>query len=94
MTEKITEQNQETAECRGCKRKLRGKPYCYGGDAFHSQTGERCPSNYYGGFVCSKSCDTRASLELEQSMPGHGMTQKELNYGSESWRHVESNWRE
>jgi hypothetical protein len=28
-------------------------------------------ANYFGGWVCSESCDRRAYLEQESSMPGH-----------------------
>lgn len=60
----------EVATCRGCRRILNGKPYYMGGAAYHPETKERCPSNWYGGFVCSRQCDVRASEELEFSMPG------------------------
>jgi hypothetical protein len=68
----------ETAVCRGCGKVLRGKPYHLGGRAYDPDTGDECKRNFYGGFVCSYSCDRRASLELEQSMPGHGSGQKTL----------------
>lgn len=67
----ILEAKTEQAKCRGCGRVLKGKPYYLGGRAYHPDTGEQCPINYYGGFVCSESCDERACLELEKSMPGH-----------------------
>lgn len=60
----------EIAVCRGCGRELKGKPYGMGGDAYHPVTGERCPKNHYGGFVCSEECDRRASVEQHASMPG------------------------
>lgn len=66
------------AECRWCKRKLRGKPYYMGGSAFIPETGEQAKVNHYGGFVCSQRCDYNASLDLEQSMPGHDWRQKTL----------------
>lgn len=69
--------NSEThAVCRGCGLILRGKPYFMGGFAYHPRTGERCPANFFGGFVCSEQCDRAASLEQEQSMPGHGARQR------------------
>lgn len=49
---------------------LRGKPYHLGGRAYHPKTGERCPANHYGGYVCSEQCDYRASIEQVASMPG------------------------
>lgn len=60
----------EQATCRGCGMVLRGRPYRYGGHAFHPRTGEQCPVNHYGGFVCSEACDYRASVEQHASMPG------------------------
>lgn len=80
----------EKATCRWCRRELRGDAYMYGGRAYHPETGEECPHNYYGGFVCSRGCDFRASLALEQSMPGHGAGQKRL--GQDSQRRLERNW--
>ncbi len=62
----------ETAVCRRCRMALNGKPHGDGGGATHPRTGNRCPVNYYGGYVCSEDCDRRASLELESSMPGAG----------------------
>lgn len=69
---------EEVATCRGCGMALKGKPYHLGGQAYHPRTGARCKINYYGGFVCSRECDFRSSLALEQSMPGHGFEQKTL----------------
>jgi hypothetical protein len=48
--------------------------------------------NYYGGWVCSRVCDRRASLELEQSMPGHGSSQS--TPGREAMERINSNWPE
>lgn len=80
----------EVARCRGCGRVLRGEPYYRGKPAFHPETGEQCKTNFYGGFVCSSSCDYRASLTQEQSMPGHGDGQTRLSpYAAESHR---NNW--
>lgn len=58
------------AVCRGCGQVLNGKPYHMGGHAYHPETGKRCPSNHYGGFVCSRQCDWKASVEQLDSMPG------------------------
>ncbi len=81
----------EVAECCNCGRKLKGLPYYMGkGYATHPVTGKDCKVNYYGGFVCSRSCDYRASLSLEQSMPGHkGQTVLRGDVA----RSVEANWR-
>lgn len=57
------------AECRNCKRLLRGKAYYLGGQAYHPETREQCKVNKYGGFVCSDLCDARATYDLEASMP-------------------------
>ena len=87
----------ERATCRDCGRELDGDAYCYGGRAFVPRApGSHAPSkeakiNYYGGFVCSEACDYRASLSLEQSMPGHGYQQQRL--GSDAQRSLERNWR-
>lgn len=84
---------EETAECRHCRAPLNGKPYHLGGVAYLPHpSGRRAPVNYYGGYVCSRRCDVRASLELEQSMPGHGFSQREPS--REAMRRIESNWPE
>lgn len=62
----------ETALCRGCRKILNGKPYYKGGQAYIPITGEKAPSNFYGGFVCSEQCDIRVCLEMSSSMPGAG----------------------
>jgi hypothetical protein len=81
----------EHATCRGCGRELIGKPYYMGGDAYiPGPQMKRAKVNHYGGFVCSYECDFRASLELEQSMPGHGCTQKTL--GEDAKKSLASNW--
>ena len=80
----------EVAECRGCRRVLRGKPYWAGGSAYHPDTGERAKVNHYGGFVCSRQCDFNASLRLEESMPGHGYGQTKL--GCYAQAALERNW--
>lgn len=81
---------EETAECRGCGKALRGKPYHMGGDAYLPDTNERAKVNHYGGFVCSRTCDFNASLALERSMPGHGFSQKRLScYAQEA---LKRNW--
>jgi hypothetical protein len=77
------------AVCRGCGLELRGKAYYLGGHAFHPNTGAQAKVNYYGGYVCSESCDRRAHLELEQSMPGHG-GQRSLAPNTSRW--IEAKW--
>lgn len=68
----------EHAVCRGCGKVLRGEPFYKGGQAFLPIPGRsiRALTNFYGGFVCSRECDWRAALDLEQTMPGHGYTQR------------------
>lgn len=80
----------ETATCRGCGKILKGDPYYKGGNAYHPTTNERCKVNFYGGFVCSKSCDMTASLELERTMPGHTGSQSSLS--SPAFAHFKNNW--
>lgn len=63
----------ETAVCRGCGRKLIGKPFYRGGGARHPKTGERCPSNYFGGYVCSETCDRKVLFDMHSSFPGAGV---------------------
>jgi hypothetical protein len=78
------------AVCRGCGKELKGKPYYMGGSAYDPKTGEQCKGNYYGGFVCSESCDRNASLEIERTMPGHNYNQSRLSsYASMS---IKTNW--
>lgn len=60
------------AECRGCARRLIGKPYYMGGPAYIPETRERARVNFFGGFVCSLACDRRVSLGQLSSMPGAG----------------------
>lgn len=80
----------KVATCRGCGRQLKGEPYYTGKLAYIPETGEIAKINYYGGFVCSYRCDFNSSLELEQSMPGHGASQKRL--GCFSSKHLKRNW--
>lgn len=49
----------ETAECRGCKMKLRGEPYYKGGRAFHPVTGEETKK-----FMVNGSCVTENDLNI------------------------------
>lgn len=84
------------AVCRGCGQHLNGSPYWKGGSAYvprqDGSNGQRAKANYFGGWVCSRSCDYRASLELERSMPGHGDSQRQPS--REAMRRIESNWPE
>lgn len=79
----------ETARCRHCRRELRGKPYYMGGRAYHPDTGEQCPVNYYGGFVCSWECDYRASVAQESSFPGAGPARR---LSADAQRKLNKNW--
>lgn len=85
----------DDASCRGCGRVLIGRNYCFGGRAYVPRAdgchGIEAKVNYYGGFVCSRSCDYRSSLELEESMPGHA-GQRSLSPNSPAMRHIELNW--
>lgn len=68
----MSAEEKDVATCRGCRRQLKGHDYRYGGSAYHPETGKRCPSNHFGGFVCSESCDRRVILSMLSSMPGAG----------------------
>lgn len=80
----------ETVKCRHCGLKLNGQPYFMGGSAYHPRTGERCKVNHYGGYVCSRECDYRASLDLERTMPGH--TGAQVRLGSFAQSSFDANW--
>lgn len=84
----------DQAVCRGCGAELDGSPYHRGGTAYvrrpDGSSGARAKANYYGGWVCSRSCDYRASLHLEQDMPGHGYRQTKP--GSEAMSRINANW--
>lgn len=80
---------EEVAECRGCHRPLKGKPYHMGGSAYDPDTGKRLPVNHFGGFVCSESCDWRACLRMLSSMPGAGPATQLDGYCADS---VRRNW--
>jgi hypothetical protein len=91
---------EETAVCRGCGKQLVGPPYYMGKRAGQSVydpvTKEDAKVNFYGGYVCSEACDYRASLELEQSMPGHGYSQKSISgttlaHHKQNWAHKKNN---
>ena len=58
------------AVCRGCGKLLDGSPYWKGGTAYDPVTRKSAKANHFGGWVCSESCDRRAHLEQERSMPG------------------------
>ena len=85
---KLSDDCEANAYCRYCRKELRGKDYCYGGSAY-LPNGERARVNYYGGYVCSRECDFRACQELENSMPGHGYSQR---IDSNAERKVRENW--
>jgi len=79
------------AVCRGCGLELKGGPYHKGGQAHHPRTGKQCPVNHYGGFVCSRECDWRASVEQVASMPGCGSAKLPDCYAAER---IKRNWPE
>ena len=78
-------------ECRYCRRKLEGKPYEFGGSAYFLWRGKRheAKKNWYGGFVCSRRCDEKVCLDLEESMPGAGPATRVSDFAR---RQIESNW--
>lgn len=79
------------AVCRGCGMVLNGEPHYKGKQAVHPRTGKTVPFCFYGGFVCSRTCDERACLEQERSMPGHGTSQQHI--GTAARERIERNWR-
>ena len=86
LTREIPE---EKAKCRGCGKVLVGTPYYKGGHAYDPKTMERCPVNFYGGYVCSKQCDVKICLEMSSSMPGAGeatsLCSLERQSGDRNW---------
>lgn len=86
--------SEETAVCRGCRSKLRGQPYYKGGNAYSLVTGKEAKKCHYGGFVCSRSCDVRACVELEGTMPGCGTVNAYSRLSPYAKQRIESNWPE
>lgn len=76
-------------KCRSCGLLLKEN---HRKEGVHPATNEVLKCNYYGGYICSKKCDFEASLDIEQSMPGHNSAQ--YNLGCYSNSHFERNWRE
>ena len=82
----------EIATCRGCGRKLKGKPYHMGGPAYHPDQGGIIRVCHYGGYVCSRACDIRACIELESSMPRcHTVSEYRQLTGASKAR-INQNW--
>jgi len=85
---------QDAAECRGCGRTLQGSAYHTGKPAWIKDSRRhgliRAPRCHYGGHVCSESCDRRACLDLERSMPGHGSGQSRLS--GNFYREIAAKW--
>jgi ribosomal protein L37AE/L43A len=82
----------ETPYCRHCNRTLRGHAYWTGKPAYHPEPNGTVRRNHYGGWVCSRSCDWKAALDLEQSMPGHGYHQK--TPGCYTYAQMDEKWGE
>jgi len=84
----------EKAVCRGCGRELIGKPHYQGGNAYvprpDGRIGEQARETFYGGYVCSRECDVRTSLELERTMPGHDWRQQRP--GCFAMERINRNW--
>lgn len=81
----------EVACCRGCGKVLDGKAYCFGGSAYDPVTRKAAKVNTYGGYVCSRSCDQKASLWQEQSMPGNG---RQVRLSSQTALEIKRRWRD
>jgi hypothetical protein len=85
--------SEESAECRGCKMRLDGKPYYMGGNARDPVTNKLCKINYYGGYVCSEDCYRRSCAEQEDSMPGHGHGSSQRHgISSAALQRIRENW--
>jgi len=80
------------AVCRGCGLKLRGSPYYKGGLAYHPNPGGEVYACYYGGWVCSRSCEVRACVELEGSMPGCSTVNSYQRLSQEAKKRIEGHW--
>lgn len=75
--------------CRGCGKALKGTGWQFD-SVMDPDTNKPAKWNHYGGWVCSKSCDRQASIELERSMPGSSYRQTSLScFAEESLR---KNW--
>lgn len=57
--------------------------------ADNPDTGEDAKQNYYGGWVCSKRCDSRECIEMASSMPGAGRTNHPSAYAQ---KQIDNNW--
>lgn len=62
----------DSAECRGCKLQLIGKPYHLStGAAYHPLTREQVTVSFWGGYVCSDGCERRVDRDMKQSIDEH-----------------------
>lgn len=62
----------DEATCRGCGKTLEGSPYWKGGSAYVPGTqtrnrpyGIRALGHFYGGWVCSASCNRRVFKDMQ-----------------------------
>jgi hypothetical protein len=76
----------EFTECRGCGHRL---VIGSGGGAYDPETMELAKYNFYGGWVCSRRCDTEVCLRVSSSMPGAG---RATSLNSHEREQVERNW--
>lgn len=60
--------------------------------AYVPETNEQAKVNHYGGFVCSKQCDIRASVDLESTMPGCSTVRSFGNLSTYAQRSIKINW--
>jgi hypothetical protein len=56
----------DKATCRGCHRELRGSPYYTGKPAF-IRPHVRALAHYFGGWVCSASCEVRVFKDMRDA---------------------------
>jgi hypothetical protein len=58
----------ETAKCRGCGKILKGKPYHLGRSyVTDPATKKQVKESFYGGYVCSYTCDYESCLKMQNS---------------------------
>ena len=86
----MSHESNEYAVCRNCGTRLDGQPYHLGGEAYLSD-GKLARKNWYGGYVCSKTCDIAATLEMKSSFPGAGQARK---LDSQEYHRIEKAWDE
>lgn len=78
----------EIHQCRNCKTLISLSSTGY---AEVVSTKKKAKWNWYGGWVCSRNCDEKASMDLQSSMPHAGVCKSLTGATAES---VKRNWEE